>query len=107
MFTGSMGRISVFCSASRYVADGESGDVGKRTDLRARQLCRGALRTGAGPASVRLLPGRVHVLADQVRGVRALPGAELLHAAATHRSEVQVLLLIDADAVHAPQRAGE
>jgi len=51
-----------------------------------------------------LLPGRVHVLADQIRWIRALPRTELLHAAATDRREIQVLLLIHADAVPRTRR---
>ena len=51
-----------------------------------------------------LFPGRVHVLADQIRWIRALPRTELLRGAATDRREIQVLLLIHADAVRRTRR---
>ena len=52
-----------------------------------------------------LVPGRIVDLADQQRRVRARPWPELLHPAASHRRQIQVLLLVHADPVHAEERA--
>ena len=46
-------------------------------------------------------------LAHEIVRIRALLRPELLHAPAVHFGDVEVALLIDAHAVHAPQRAGE
>src|SRR5437763_1007049 len=51
----------------------------------------------------RLLPGRINGFADQERLVHALARCEFLHAAAVHFGNVEVAVLVDAEAGHSPE----
>jgi hypothetical protein len=72
----------------------------------------GTMARGSGvfpppPQAFHLLPGRVHRLPDDEVGIRTRLWTELLHAARIHFGYVEVALLIDGDAMHAPQAPGE
>src|SRR5438105_6017961 len=56
---------------------------------------------------LRLLPGASDRLPEQERGIRARARLVLLCAAVVHFGHVEVAVLIDAHAVHAPHAAGE
>ena len=66
---------------------------------------REASRKGAELAKSFLSPRRVHGLADQERRIRALTRPEFLHPSAVDLRNVEVPLLIDAEAVDAPEAA--
>src|ERR1700680_4263459 len=83
------------------------GGGGTFSDSQSGTMARGSGVVPPPPQAFHLLPGRVHRFRDDEVGIRSRLRTELLHAARIHFGYVEVTLLIDRDAVHAPQAPGE